>query len=508
MPKRAFAAGLAAVVLLGAGLRLAGIDYDRPFEYHPDETTIAIPAMHIAATGDLDPGLFIYPSLLIYAQAAVSVAVHGIDGAPLDAPRRTGVAGLPGLSFSDIDPSQYSMILAGRVLVAVLGLVTVVVVAAIGRRLAGDATGLLAGLLLAVSPLHIEQSRYLTTDVPSGLWAAVVLLVTLAAVRAARVTPVWCLAGLCAGLAASTKYTAGVAVIVPLIALVVWPANIERRVKTALACLVVASAVVGFVIATPMVVVKPAAVLDGLMNSVTMYNVTGHPGAEESPSALFNLAALWTGLGPVGAIAAAAGLIQSLRRRTPEDVVIAAFPIVWFVLVSIPQVHFARNLLPMVPFLVVAAARAAVEAGRVLAVRSRAAPAVVGVLLVAPALGLSLVAAVRLLQPDTRSVTFAWAAANLPTSAAIVRENYTPQVREPFTVGFVSAAWVRSIEWYRDHGVDFVILSSDTYRRYGTDAFPVERAGYRRLFELPSAYELLPGPGLSGPAIRIVDLRN
>jgi hypothetical protein len=508
VPRGAFAACLAAVLVLGAVLRAVGIDYDRPFEYHSDETTIAIPAMGIAATGNVDPGLFLYPSLLIYAQAAVSAAVHGIDGAPLDAPRPTGVGGLPVLSFSDIDPSQYSIILAGRILIVLFGLVTVVVVAFAGRHLAGPATGLLAALLLAVSPLHVEHSRYLTTDVPSALWTSLVLLVTLAAIRAARVTPLWCLAGLCAGLAASTKYTAGVAVIVPLIGLAVWPATIELRIRVAVASLVVGAAVLGFVIATPMVVVKLAAVLDAVMSQVRNYNFTAHPGAQEMPGLLFNLAALWIGLGPVAAIAAALGLAQALQRRTPEDLVIATFPIVWLVLVSIPQVHFARNLLPMVPFLVIAAARAAVHAAGWLAARNRPGPALTGTLLVVPALVLSVVAAVRLLQPDTRSVAYAWAAANLPGGSVVVRESYTPQIREPFTAGFLPAAWVRSIEWYREHGVDFVILSSDTYLRYISDGFPVERAAYQRLFGLPSVLDVTPGSGLSGPTIRIVDLRH
>ena len=192
----------------------------------------------------------------------------------------------------------------------------------------------------------------------------------------------------------------------------------------------------------------------------------------------------------------------------PEDLVIGLFPIVWFILVSIPPVHFARNLLPIVPFLALAAARTTVDVGRSLVVRNRIAPILAGALLIAPAVVLSVVAAGRLLLPDTRSIAFALASAHLPPGSAVVREGYTPKVGEPFRVGFVSAAWVRSVEWYRDNGVDFVILSSQTYRRYDSEEFPVERASYRRLLALPIALEIGPGPALNGPTIRIVDLRH
>ena len=73
--------------LIGAALRAAGIDYDRPFEYHPDETTIASPAMGIAASGNLDPGLFTYPSLLVYAEAAVAAVVHAAGRSAARGPR-------------------------------------------------------------------------------------------------------------------------------------------------------------------------------------------------------------------------------------------------------------------------------------------------------------------------------------------------------------------------------------------------------------------------------------
>jgi hypothetical protein len=45
-----------ALVLGGATvLRLAGLSYDQPLEYHPDEWAIVKPALNIVATGDPNP---------------------------------------------------------------------------------------------------------------------------------------------------------------------------------------------------------------------------------------------------------------------------------------------------------------------------------------------------------------------------------------------------------------------------------------------------------------------
>ena len=49
---------------------------------------------------------------------------------------------------------------------ALAGTLTVVLIVLLGARLYGSRVGLLAGLLLAACVLHLQNSRYLTTDVP------------------------------------------------------------------------------------------------------------------------------------------------------------------------------------------------------------------------------------------------------------------------------------------------------------------------------------------------------
>jgi hypothetical protein len=208
-------------------------------------------------------------------------------------------------------------------------------------------------------------------------------------------------------------------------------------------------------------------------------------------------------MGPVAASIGLFGLGRALARRTASDVVVGVFPVIWFVLVSVPQVHFAWNLLPMFPFITVVSAGELVRFSRALRTRGNVARALAYAAVVVPGFVLAVLGAGRLLQPDTRTIAYEWVVGNLPPGSRIVREGYTPQVRAPFDVGFVPAAWVRSIEWYGANGVQYVILS-DTFRRYDSDEYPVQRDAYRRLFALPAVYADDGGAATNGPPIRIV----
>ena len=58
------------------------------------------------------------------------------------------------------------------------GLATIAIVFAIGWALRGPLTGIIAAGLFAAMPLHISDSRFLTTDVPVAFFCALTLLCT------------------------------------------------------------------------------------------------------------------------------------------------------------------------------------------------------------------------------------------------------------------------------------------------------------------------------------------
>ena len=135
-----------------------------------------------------------------------------------DGPEKSGTYGSleEFRAASERDPGT-AMLLA-RLANAAMDLGTVLFVFLLARRLAGEFPALLAGLLVAAAPLHLQQSQMVNVDVPLTLLttAALYLFVRLQEGGAVRQ---YVLAGAAVGLAASAKYT-GALLAVPLVAAV------------------------------------------------------------------------------------------------------------------------------------------------------------------------------------------------------------------------------------------------------------------------------------------------
>jgi hypothetical protein len=550
--------GLVAIVAIAFGLRISGVAYDSPYVYHPDEYAIAKPAMNMVATGDPDPHVFTYPSLLLYAETAIVHVVHAATGASLDTSATPGYGSLLGLSGSNLDPSQYPYVLWGRMLVVLFGTMTVLLLAIAGlvaartrRRTPASGVvkseppgpeqgppagrqdnrlGWLAGLagasFFALAILPLDNSRYLTTDIPTAFFATATLLATLAAMARApdrTANRLLMLAGLFVGLATSTKYTAAVLAIVPAAAYLTRAGSLEAvpgwlpgAIRSRTPYLVGLAAAAGFVVTTPMILFDTRALLHGAMSEVLHYNVEGHAGAE-GDSLRFYIGYLWnTGFGPILSVLSLAGVALALWRRRAADLVLVIFPLAYFLLVSIPKVHFERNLLPMVPFVALLAGRFVAEAATALHglvarrrpwLGSAAAAVLLASLVLQPA-----AAAVGDAQagslPRTETIALGWANEHLAPGAAIVREEYTPQM-DPvrFRVGWIWTLSSHDIAWYRSRGFRYVIASSRAYARYFEPGYPAEKSFYSDLFELTTVYRIDPSSTTAGPTIVILDLQ-
>jgi 4-amino-4-deoxy-L-arabinose transferase-like glycosyltransferase len=132
----------------------------------------------------------------------------------------------------------------------------------LGRRVAGPACGLVAALLVAVSPLHVQWSQAVMSDVPAS--AAVVWLTLGVVVLLRRDGPAlsWLALGVAAGLAASIRY-AVLAVVASACVLVLLAASrpLARRLRDLAALL--AGTGIGVV---PMLVLNHALFGDALQD--------------------------------------------------------------------------------------------------------------------------------------------------------------------------------------------------------------------------------------------------
>jgi hypothetical protein len=417
-------------VLLGALLlRLWGIRHGLPFSYNIDEERHFVPiAVRFFADG-LNPGYFLNPpgySELLYVLYAVwfggGTAVQHAYAA---------------------DPSE--VFLVARVAVALLGVVAVWLLHLAGARLFDRRVGLLAAALGAVAFLPVFYGHLALNDVPATAPATLALLGAALVLRGGG-TRAALLGGLGAGLAAGTKYTAGI-VLLPLLTAVVVAARAQRqplaRTLLAPAAAACVAALAGFLIANPYALLDADAFRAGVARQRTLASgeELAKLGLTQSNGIVYYLWSLTWGLGWIPALAALGGAIRLALRERMLALVLLPAPLLYLLFMGLQERYFGRWLLPVLPIVIVLAAYGGMALARALAARAPriAAPAValVAVALLAQGLVHSLHVDRVLARADTRNSARAWLLANMPTGSKVVIEPFVP------------ARWLAGTSWRR-----------------------------------------------------------
>jgi hypothetical protein len=333
------------VGVLAAALRLWGIGFGLPNVLaHPDESRVAQTAVGFLS-GSLHPGFFNYPSLFMYAAGALDAAYCGALTA-------TG-------TFESLEacaaswPSRWEpFFLIPRLLSVAAGVATVVVLFFLVRRLCDEAAGVAAATLLAVSFLHVRDSHFGVTDVSMTFLLIVAVMLLLRAHDRPTLRE-FAVAGLAAGLATSTKYSAALLALPALVsALAAWIAGDARTL--ARVPIFGAAMIAGFVAGTPYAVLDPQRFWIEASSEAT-HLVAGHA---------LDLGRGWTyhatvtlryGLTMPVLAAAVAGLVAVFRLRPSRAAIAFAFPIAYYIVAGRGQTVFTRYMIPVVPFICAAA---------------------------------------------------------------------------------------------------------------------------------------------------------
>ncbi|HEX5854903.1 MAG TPA: glycosyltransferase family 39 protein, partial [Thermoanaerobaculia bacterium] len=352
---REFRGPLLLLALLALAIRLVGLDFDQNHFFHPDERAIGDAILRLSFHPlQLNPHFFAYGSLPFYLTKGVSSLLAALSG-------------------RDWFASYDGVVHVGRFLSALAGALTVLLVAAVGRRLYGPKAGLLAGLLLALAVLHVQTSHFASTDVTLTL---LVLLALAASGRLARLGRVRhaLLAGALTGLALATKASAAPLFLPLAVAtfLACRPARAWRKGALLLAAAGLATLVAFFL-------GEPYAFLDfrEFWRSVSEQGaMVRHAGLVPYtnqyigvPNFLYEAReiVLW-GLGPLFGLAAlwAAGRrLAFFRGLSDVEWVLVSFFVPFVLLTCTFDVKFPRYLLPVYPLLALAASGRLARLGRV-----------------------------------------------------------------------------------------------------------------------------------------------
>lgn len=492
-------AWLAVVLLVAAWLRFSSLGYGVPYAVGIDEPEIMVRVLTMMKSGDYNPHFFHYPSLIFYLHLPVAIA-RFFAGALWGEWQTVGT----------IEPDHFYI--WSRALSAALGVITVWVVYAIGRRW-GTRQALLAAAIMAVMPLHVRESRYVLADVPATCFVALTWLSTLRAEERQTMTA-FAAAGAAAGLATAIKYHAGLVLLLPLlVALAPGRGSVGGRVAA-----VVAAFAAAFLAGSPYTVLDLTGFLNSFANLLVSFPARS-PDAESG--ALTYLKHLRLNLGWPLSLVAAIGLVVSVwRALTGPDrsrwLVVALFPCAFLYAIGGRNQIYARYLLPMLPFVAVMSASVMTSLTAALGrmTRSNMARGALSAAVTAGILAVPTIVSVQHLQllatPTTLEQAYAWITSNVPKGSHLVVETY--DLRLPaglYEVRHVTRLPTEQAAFYRDQGVRYLVVNSRSYGQFlaNPEDNPTLTSRYMTLFRaVREAARFSPGPNRTGPEIRVLVL--
>ncbi len=507
---------IAAVALGAFAIRAWTVRGGLPYVDHPDEPNPINYVVQMLRTGDPNPHFFQKPSLYIYLLLAV-LTVHYRWGLA------TGLYGA--LDRMPITTHLYTTVpgffLSGRMLTVVISTLTIVSLFVIGKRVWSRGAGLIGALFLAISPFHMRHSQYVTTDVTSGWLVLLAFGASIAVARGGRWRD-YLAAGAFAGLAAATKYNAGVAALMVIAAhMIYWsgqayaphpvaasptrkerehdlplsPGGSGRRGARGMKLSLIhlprligagAAALLGFAAGTPYAVLSWGEFRRGILAQVEDYTAITHGDLVGAWNLHGYANFFWNeGLGRIGCAAVVAGVALLLWRKREVGLLWLSFVVPYLLLHLAQSSHFMRNMVPLIvlgatPIGVAGAATIALFGQQATRARRRQdgkgsdlAPLILRVAAVAAVLLALLPGALetlrysaRLSHGDTRVQALNWIDANVPPGVRVAAE--LRQLPGPIESRWAEAPGLlqHDLDWYRQQGYGYLIASSDAWEQW------------------------------------------
>lgn len=497
------------IMLVSLVLECWALQRDLPFS-DVDEPVFVRPAVHIAATGDLDPHWFGHPgSTIIYPLAGFYRAWDTLaHGGPMFSPS-------PELSHRFLrSPTEFYVI--GRLWSIALAVGAIPLIFLLGRRCFSTVVGLVGASVWAIVPLMVLYGREVRTDGAGVFFAVLSLLLIVRLVdRPSRLNHA--LAGGSVGLGISSRYFLVTLVPVLIAAGVV---ALRRRVPGASIrgiALGVGAALVTFVLTTPFFVLD----WNTARHSLAVENVPS--AAHDGFSPLGNLRwYLWTSIPdtiswPVALLAVGGVLIVLVGRRARRQLLLLGSALVFLVAISASKLHWSRWPLPILPVAVLFAAYALVAVAT--AVQARVGrwalvPTVAtGLVLISvlPAEGVVELNA-RDSVPSTRVVARQWIKSHVAPGSTMVRELKTAplnsmHLRVTYRSALPLDGW--TLDRYRRRGFEYLMTDAGVSGPYTRQPrrYPREAAFYRELRRQACLlHEFRPSSHRGGPIIRVYAL--
>jgi len=513
MTTRQVQVSLLAITLISYLVRVWGIQFGLPFEYHPDEQQYLFPAVQVV-WGDFQPHAHYNPAFYPYLLGAVFSATYWglyLFGA---FPETFNLE----LAWSDaMLPWTTGMIFLARYITVSVGVLTSLLVYHLGRRAYNRQVGLGAALIFGATFLPAREAHFAVSDTPVALGVTVTLYLCLAILQRGRWTD-YLKTGIALGLTSAIKYNAGLLVI-PISAahlLSYRYSNWFDRFKQSWLLLMTGTvSLLSYSLVSPYTIIEYEKFWANFSENLESAR-TGFQGLALDPDGglLFYLKTFVWGFGwPLSLTFIIASLFLLWRHRR-IDLLMLIFPLFGLFYMQRQAMYFARWLMPFIPPLAVISAEGIWQVSRLVgqsfsqAVKQSGSQVIeqsnnqtatnqpsypvsripypvsptpyslLLFLLIIPSTITALYANYLFSQPDTRTETLYWVQQTIPPGSSIAAELLSPPWGPPLAmpglsnIGPYQFAPVPDggiaelpLEQYQAWGVQYLIASSYHYAR-------------------------------------------
>ncbi|MBA4317463.1 MAG: hypothetical protein C0412_03595 [Flavobacterium sp.] len=249
--------------------------------------------------------------------------------------------------------------LVGRVIVAIMGTLTILVIFFIGKVAYNETVGIISALGTAILPLHVAFSHYLTTDVPVTFWFS--LLFLLSVMLSKNSTYKLCfIAGLVMGFTVSTKINHLQGVILPIVACILANNNKSKTIFLRSVLTILGGIILGTFLTNPYSILKFNLFLTNVISLNKGAYLTSEytPMHSGSPTWFFYLiAAPYYALGFPLLVLYILGFVWAVKKRKKPDLLILLWFVSYYIVLFQVEWRLTRWIISLTPLFVLLAAR-------------------------------------------------------------------------------------------------------------------------------------------------------
>lgn len=392
------------IVIIGILLRIWGINFGLPYQFHQDEPIIVNHALAYG-TGDLNPHFFIIPPLssyilfVFYVVYFLALNLCGVC---------KGVEAFSAGFFRD--PTPFYLI--GRfVLGALPSFLSIYLIYRLASRFFSKKVALYAALIMAVTFLNVINAHYAYTDNLLVFFVLIAYILMTRLINSPKRAN-YVLVGISVGLAIATKYNA-ILLTAPFLIAHIINSDKDNRGNPINLNLIIFAGVAIFTF----IVSNPYSVLDGrfFLESLTHKIRGGYWGFSHHISY-----SLFEGMGGASTILGIIGLIGFLKKDFKKAIFLISFPALFYIHLVFKSQPFPRYVLPVIPFLAIGLAFLMFELYEKVKTKPlKMAIMVVSLVLVIPTTAKSIKAGMLFTSKDTRVEAKEWIEKNIPAGARI-----------------------------------------------------------------------------------------